>query len=614
MSSIEKYISRFLICKSGKRYMNLLLTICCLFILAGACQQPDKEKPQIHASLTKAIDLFYDENRNEELLSGLNKIAPGELNTADTQLKKIVSAAALCELGKRDSALLLLDQIDQTWLDRDPYLLFWHRNIMGLILFRNNELSKSYAMLSQPINATYDECAVGLNKRILARISMSMDDYMQGLEFLLQSSQHYANARRTKSIAINEKLIGRCYMLTENYEEAFHHFKLAETELIKCNDELELFYVYVNILDYHLKQNNLKEAMQYARLSLSICNKYTDDSMFILVYNNLGEIAMADSDSKKASQYFLNVLGYCSRVKAVRSEIIANIGMTEALLNMDKPVAAAQYAHNAVATAKTNGQKQLCFMAYQNLANYYKQQSSSKAYAYLDTAMHYRDSTYQASSDIYRAYYGAKTDLGLASTNLILLKQKQEKRILAFWGVMIILAIATTFSIKLYNAQRNKYLAYIELVKRNKELSTLKKTQFRGNLNGVKIGEDRIIILMEGLKHLMEVEKIYCDPNLTISLLAEKLNTNREYLSQIINSVIGKNFTDYMNDFRVEEAKLIMSEQMTEKSKILSISGIAISAGFKNTSTFNPTFKRITGLTPSDYKKTMENASELTNS
>lgn len=107
----------------------------------------------------------------------------------------------------------------------------------------------------------------------------------------------------------------------------------------------------------------------------------------------------------------------------------------------------------------------------------------------------------------------------------------------------------------------------------------------------------------------MEQEKIYKDPDLTLPLLAEELTISRNHLSYIINKYAGLNFYDFINSYRVEEAKKHLTGYQCITSNILEI---AFEAGFKSKSTFNKIFKKYTHKTPSEFKKIYADESVIT--
>ena len=98
---------------------------------------------------------------------------------------------------------------------------------------------------------------------------------------------------------------------------------------------------------------------------------------------------------------------------------------------------------------------------------------------------------------------------------------------------------------------------------------------------------------------MLETDKIYCKFDLTCEKFAKQLSTNRFYLSQIINEKFEKNYSGFINEYRVKEVMLMLSDPI--KTKQFSIETIAKEAGFKNISSFNRIFKKYTGITPSVF-------------
>ncbi len=107
------------------------------------------------------------------------------------------------------------------------------------------------------------------------------------------------------------------------------------------------------------------------------------------------------------------------------------------------------------------------------------------------------------------------------------------------------------------------------------------------------------------LQQLMENDKLYRQNNIKLETIADLLGTTRHNASQIINEHSGLNFFELINQYRIEEAKQILSST-TEK---LNIIDIAYEVGYNNKVTFNKSFKRFSNLTPSQYRKQLQAAS-----
>lgn len=101
------------------------------------------------------------------------------------------------------------------------------------------------------------------------------------------------------------------------------------------------------------------------------------------------------------------------------------------------------------------------------------------------------------------------------------------------------------------------------------------------------------------LEQLLLEQFIYRDPDLSREVVAEKLGISTGYLSQIVNTITEKNFTAYINSFRIEEAKRMILDEQFDKYSLLSI---GLESGFKSKSTFYNSFKKETGSTPSAFK------------
>lgn len=100
------------------------------------------------------------------------------------------------------------------------------------------------------------------------------------------------------------------------------------------------------------------------------------------------------------------------------------------------------------------------------------------------------------------------------------------------------------------------------------------------------------------LRALMEKDFHYLNPNLTLKVVADLLATNTKYLSQVVNNQTGCNFQQFINSYRVEDAKKkITSDEFTN----LTLYGIALQCGFKNKSTFYKVFKEFTDQTPREF-------------
>jgi len=102
------------------------------------------------------------------------------------------------------------------------------------------------------------------------------------------------------------------------------------------------------------------------------------------------------------------------------------------------------------------------------------------------------------------------------------------------------------------------------------------------------------------LQDYMDKEKPYLDGELTITSLAEKLSIPSRYISQVINERLNQNFFDFVNQYRVKEAKKLLLQGQAPQYSILDI---AYDSGFNSKSSFNFVFKKYSRMTPSQFRQ-----------
>jgi YesN/AraC family two-component response regulator len=104
------------------------------------------------------------------------------------------------------------------------------------------------------------------------------------------------------------------------------------------------------------------------------------------------------------------------------------------------------------------------------------------------------------------------------------------------------------------------------------------------------------------IETLIAEEQLYQNPELTLTDLAKKLETNAAVISKAINQGFGLNFNDFVNTYRIEAVKTRFEMGEHKKSTLL---GIAFECGFNSKATFNRAFKKNTGFSPKEFIETL---------
>jgi ligand-binding sensor domain-containing protein/AraC-like DNA-binding protein len=127
-----------------------------------------------------------------------------------------------------------------------------------------------------------------------------------------------------------------------------------------------------------------------------------------------------------------------------------------------------------------------------------------------------------------------------------------------------------------------------------------RQKRLRNKYKTIPIDPKRIEDVIAKLLHLMDEERLFLDPDLTLNKLSLRLRVHYNHLSRIINERFGLSYNDFINKYRIEEARKKLTASEEKNSTILDI---AYSTGFYSKSVFNAAFKKFTGMTPTEYRK-----------
>lgn len=134
--------------------------------------------------------------------------------------------------------------------------------------------------------------------------------------------------------------------------------------------------------------------------------------------------------------------------------------------------------------------------------------------------------------------------------------------------------------------------------KQREELISINSDSDEEEIKRKLIPDDELLKIKGLLEEVMNKQKPYLDSELNLIKLSELLSVSTHQLSYVINTGFGKNFFQYVNEYRIEYAKKLLKETDSK----LSILGIAYESGFNSKTSFNTTFKKLTHQTPSEYK------------
>jgi AraC-like DNA-binding protein len=168
-------------------------------------------------------------------------------------------------------------------------------------------------------------------------------------------------------------------------------------------------------------------------------------------------------------------------------------------------------------------------------------------------------------------------------------------------------------NLELLNPNDENYLAFISLsinfvfailifykaLQHPEFFTGLPETEKHQKYEHSRLSEKEKTEYLQNLETYFNSEKPFLNPELTISDVASNLNVSAKYLSQVINEHKGKNFYDFINSYRIEEAKKQLTQIADLKKTVLEV---LYESGFNSKSAFNSAFKKQTGFTPTQFR------------
>ena len=165
-----------------------------------------------------------------------------------------------------------------------------------------------------------------------------------------------------------------------------------------------------------------------------------------------------------------------------------------------------------------------------------------------------------------------------------------------FTGVSIFVILIGFFGVQQRDIFSNEKKIIVNIETDNNKV---KKEKYASSGLSTETAED----LYKNLIQQITKESYYTETTLSLNELAQKLSISPNHLSQIINEKEGKNFFDFINAFRVAEFKRLIAMPTNKQYTLLAL---AYDCGFNSKSSFNRSFKKHTGLTPSQYAATVQ--------
>lgn len=433
-------------------------------------------------------------------------------------------------------------------------------------------------------------------------------DYMSATHYF-RAGMKIADQLDRKDISSQiDNFLGIIYLDLGDERRSIEYFKKAVEKDISLDVPDMLGYLYYNMSHAYLALGQIDSALVYLEKGVAIDQKF-DDNVAQTEFLNLSALIYMDQKKYKESEVALK--------KAL--SLKKPYALLESYYYLGH-LAIGQNQWNRAKTylKKVNDSSNLLdpetqiglFTAMAQIEE--KQQNYSKSTNFLNRAITIKDSlldsrrkNHVSEIDTYFEIKDVREQqlMQAKEKQLIALKLKNRTQQLFLMGLVGLLLLSGGAIVYYQKYLLNK--AYKTLVRKNRQL-----VQVEGSIvdnitdkQNPPLTENIQKEILESLEKSLKVEKIFTDKDISLSKLAENLNTNRSYLSMVINQAHDKNFNFLINEFRILEVLEYFEKNEHHK---FTIETLAKKAGFKSKSVFNRCFKEYTGISPSQYLKEFE--------
>jgi len=467
-------------------------------------------------------------------------------------------------------------------------LIFYYQdqNIVSAKYFQN-ALKQAYAKKNIDFS---EKCLnnLGVNYEILGKLDKSFTAYQQSLKIAQKRKDAFGVAQTNLNIALLKSKAG-------DYESAINLNKIAQDYFLKVGNKENIGLTYLNASLFYDNKDKAK-AIENALKAEVIFENIKDTFNLIKSLHNLNKYYLDVKNEIKADFYFkkADYLSDMFQSYGFKSAIlIRGIEMNIQKKNIPLARKLLQEAEYNVATYPNEERKnelsaiKVRLNAYEGNMDEFEKSFSLYVDETTKIIVDNSNSDYEEWSIIYE-----KDELTNSLEKLATENKNKNRRIILYTILIIIFIILLVVGIVFYLKLRTSYRKIFQL----NHTSQVKPIHDKIT-SEIDNNDQKLYLLFTEIQQLMESEKFYLKPSITISDVSTAIGSNDKYISLSVNKFARMNFNYYINTLRIQEAKKKLLEENTESS----IQDIAIACGFGNASSFIRVFKQITGLTPAYY-------------
>lgn len=452
--------------------------------------------------------------------------------------------------------------------------------IKGILLYKEFKYKEAldYYIKAQELSKNKNKAQYFYIKKLIGILKVATDENNDALPLFLEYYNYQKGSLVSKDRDIKNYIgsifsVSNAYSKTKNYSQCKIYNKIGIKECKKYKDYSHYAYFIMSegIADYYLK--NYKSALNNLLSAEDKLLKNEDHPNLAIIYYFLGKINNETKNYKKAIPYF------------IKSDSISLISNEFLPITRD---------------------------GYEILIDYYKKKNDK------DNQLKYIGKLFHADSVVNNNKQYLSKEIYKKYDTPLLLEEKQKliydlsnKTSILFWciglGFFIISILVYNYiknrkRIKDYQEQARLLLKKSDesefIISQNDEIIKFNEDKPKSTLSDHRLQDIKVKL------EQFENSKEFLKKNITIDGLAKDLKTNRDYLSKSVNELKGKNFSQYLNELRINY--VVKELNANEKLRKYTISAIANDVGFNTSESFSNAFKKITGTLPSIFIKLLQ--------
>jgi len=487
-------------------------------------------------------------------------------------------------------------------------------NIQGDSLYSINNYDLALKKYLEAIRLIKKTDSLKFETEILNNAGVMYDylgNYPEALKVYLKALEICEREKFLKQKAISYNNIGALYFFREKYQEALAYYEMSLHVELLTENQLGIAQSYENIGIIYKKFNNFTKAENYYLDALKVYKNLNYDKGVSNLLGNLGILKYTQGNYSEALKFHEETLRIQEKNNDLDGQVFTHNNMADVyLIQKQYSRAEKHYKKGFQLAQKINFKDQIKY-SYKALSEVYSKKSDFKnalinfqKYTTLKDSI-FNETKNRQFQELQTKFETEKKEKTIAQQELTI--KKNHFVLNTIIGGSIAGFIFTSILFLLFSQKKKAYKSLLALnVELANSIQDTDKIIFEKTPKYKKsnLSDDVRDKLLKKIDFYFKKEKPYLEKQFTIFDMAESLETNKKYISRIINENYNTNFNNFINKFRIIHARKLI---LNADNKNITLEAIAELSGFGTRATFISAFKKFTGVTPSYFLENNNN-------